>query len=152
MQTGSIISPKMYRKYIKPRHKQLIDFIHSRTKARVFLHSCGSVYNLIPDLIDIGVDILSPVQFTATNMELVRLKKEFGKDLSFWGGGVDTQQVLPFASLEEIRDSVRRNIDILAPGGGFVFVPVHNIQSDIAPERIRAVYETILEERDYPIA
>jgi uroporphyrinogen decarboxylase len=152
MQTGSIISPKMYRKYIKPRHKILFDFIHSKTKAKVFLHSCGSVYNLIPDLIEIGVDILSPVQFTAANMDLARLKQEFGKDMTFWGGGVDTQGVLPFGSLGEIRDNVRRNIDILAPGGGFVFVPVHNIQADIAPEKIQAVYETILEWRDYPIS
>jgi uroporphyrinogen decarboxylase len=144
MQTGSIISPKMYRRYVKPRHKQLFDFIRSKTNAKIFLHSCGSVYNLIPDLIEIGVDILSPVQFTAANMELVRLKKEFGKDLTFWGGGVDTQQVLPYGSLEEIRDSVRRNIDILADGGGFVFVPVHNIQADISPERIQAVYGTAL--------
>jgi len=152
MQTGSIISPRMYRQFIKPLHKKLFDFIHSKTNAKIFLHSCGSVYNLIPDLIEIGVDILSPVQFTAANMDLGRLKKEFGKDLSFWGGGVNTQRVLPFGSLDEIKDDVRRNIEILAPGGGFVFVPVHNIQADIAPERIRAVYETILEVRDYPIS
>ena len=151
MQTGSIISPRMYRKFIKPRHKQLFDFIHSKTKAKLFLHSCGSVYNLIPDLIDIGVEILSPVQFTAANMDLARLKKEFGNDLTFWGGGVDTQQVLPHGSLQEIRDNVRRNIDILAPGGGFVFVPVHNIQAAISPERVQAVYETVLEKHLYPL-
>ncbi len=152
MQTGEIISPKMYRKFIKPRHKQLIDFIRSRTRAKFFLHSCGSVYHLIPDLIEIGVEILSPVQFTAANMDLARLKGEFGKDLTFWGGGVDTQQVLPNASLSEIRDHVSQNIDILAPGGGFVFVPVHNIQADISPTRIQAVYETALEKRTAPIA
>lgn len=152
MQTGPVISPKMYRQYVKPRHKQLFDFIHSRTNAKVFLHSCGSVYSLIPDLIEIGVDILSPVQISAAHMDLPTLKKEFGKDLTFWGGGVDTQKVLPHASLEEIRDSVRRNIDILAPGGGFVFVPVHNIQADISPERIMAVYDTALQHRGYPIA
>jgi uroporphyrinogen decarboxylase len=149
MQTGSIISPKMYRQFIKPRHKQLFDFIHSKTKAKVFLHSCGSVYNLIPDLIDVGVEILSPVQFTAARMDLARLKKEFGNDLTFWGGGVDTQHVLPRGTLQDIQDDVRRNIDILAPGGGFVFVPVHNIQADITPERIQAVYQTALEKRLY---
>jgi uroporphyrinogen decarboxylase len=149
MQTGSIISPKMYRQFIKPRHKQLFDFIHSKTKAKVFLHSCGSVYNLIPDLIDAGVEILSPVQFTAARMDLARLKKEFGHDLTFWGGGVDTQHVLPHGTLQDIQDDVRRNIDILAPGGGFVFVPVHNIQADITPERIQAVYQTALEKRLY---
>jgi len=149
MQTGTIISPKMYRKFIKPRHKQLFDFIHSKTKAKVFLHSCGSVYDLIPDLIEIGVDILSPVQFSAAKMGLAGLKKDFGKDLTFWGGGVDTQRVLPFGSLDEIKDQVSCNFDIMAPGGGFVFVPVHNIQSDIAPERIQAVYETALAKRKY---
>jgi len=151
MQTGSIISPRMYRKFIKPRHKQLFNFIRSKTKAKIFLHSCGSVYNLIPDLIETGVEILSPVQFTAANMDLARLKKDFGNDLTFWGGGVDTQQVLPHASLQEIRDNVSRNIDILAPGGGFVFVPVHNIQADIIPERIEAVYQTAIERRRYPL-
>ena len=149
MQTGTIISPKMYRRFIKPRHKQLFDFIRSKTKAKIFLHSCGSVYDHIPDLIEAGVEILSPVQFTAAKMDLARLKKDFGKELTFWGGGVDTQQVLPFGSLDEIRDQVSGNFDILAPGGGFVFVPVHNIQSDIAPERIQAVYETALAKRKY---
>jgi uroporphyrinogen decarboxylase len=149
MQTRTIISPKMYRKYIKPRHKQLFDFIHSKTKAKVFLHSCGSVYDLIPDLIEVGVDILSPVQFTAAKMDLATLKKDFGKELTFWGGGVDTQRVLPEGSLQEIRDQVSRNFDIMAPGGGFVFVPVHNIQSDITPERIAAVYDTALAKRHY---
>jgi uroporphyrinogen decarboxylase len=151
MQTGSIISPRMYRKYIKPRHTQLFNFIRSKTKAKIFLHSCGSVYNLIPDLIEAGVEILSPVQFTAANMDLARLKKDFGKDLTFWGGGVDTQQVLPHASLQEIRKSVSRSIDIMAPGGGFVFVPVHNIQADITPERIEAVYQTAIQKRHYPL-
>ncbi len=150
MQTGPIISPRMYRKYIKPRHKQLFDFIHSRTQAKVFLHSCGSVYRLIPDLIEIGVEILSPVQFSAADMNLAGLKREFGSALTFWGGGVDTQQVLPRGSLAEIREQVRRNIDILAPGGGFVFVPVHNIQADISPERIQAVYDTAHEAGSYP--
>jgi uroporphyrinogen decarboxylase len=149
MQTGSIISPRMYRKYIKPRHKQLFDFIHSKTKAKVFLHSCGSVYNLIPDLIEVGVDILSPVQISAAEMDMARLKREFGQQLTFWGGGIDTQQVLPKGSLQEIRDAVSRSFDILAPGGGFVFVPVHNIQADISPERIRAVYDTALQKRCY---
>jgi uroporphyrinogen decarboxylase len=132
---------------IKPRHKQLFDFIHSKTKAKIFLHSCGSVYDLIPDLIEAGVEILSPVQFTAAKMDLERLKREFGSDLTFWGGGVDTQHLLPHGSLEQIKDQVSRIFDIMAPGGGFVFVPVHNIQADIAPERIQAVYETALSKR-----
>jgi uroporphyrinogen decarboxylase len=149
MQTGSIISPKMYRKFIKPRHKQLFDFIRSKSNAKIFLHSCGSVFDLIPDFIEAGVDILSPVQFTAANMDLEKLKKTFGKDLTFWGGGVDTQQMLPRGSIAEIKDQVSRIFDILAPGGGFVFVPVHNIQADISPERSHAVYETALVKRAY---
>jgi uroporphyrinogen decarboxylase len=149
MQLSPWISPTMYRQYIKPRHKKLFDFIRSKTKAKIFLHSCGSVHDLIPDLIEAGVEILSPVQVSASKMDLQRLKKDFGKDICFWGGGVDTQQVLPNATLQELKDHVSRTFDIMAPGGGWVFVPVHNIQSDIAPERIEAVYQTALQKRKY---
>lgn len=149
MQTGPIISPKTYRKLIKPRHKQLIDMIHTKTSARIFMHCCGSVYDLLPDLIETGVEILNPVQVSAAKMDLALLKREFGDQITFWGGGVDTQQVLPYARLAEIREHVRRAFDILAPGGGFVFAPVHNIQADIAPERVLAVYEAALENRIY---
>ncbi len=148
-QIGPWISPSMYRQWIKPRHKALFDFIRSRTKAKIFLHSCGSVYDLIPDLIDIGVDALSPVQVSAAKMELTRLKKDFGKEICFWGGGVDTQNVLPNASIAELKDHVKRTIEVMAPGGGFVWVPVHNIQSDISPEKIDAIYQTVLENRKY---
>ena len=149
MQTTTIISPEMYRKFIKPRHKKLYDFIKTRTKAKIFLHSCGSVYDLIPDFIEEGVDILSPVQFTAGKMDLVNLKRDFGKDITFWGAGIDTQHVLPEGSLQEIKDQVNRVFDIMAPGGGFVFVPVHNIQANIQPERIVTVYDTAREKRIY---
>jgi uroporphyrinogen decarboxylase len=149
MQTGPIISPNTYRKLIKPLHKQLIDLIHTKTRAKIFMHCCGSVYDLLPDLIETGVEILNPVQVSAAKMDLRRLKHDFGDQLTFWGGGVDTQQVLPYASLPEIREHVRRAFDILAPGGGFVFAPVHNLQADITPERIQAVYETALECRKY---
>ena len=149
MQTGTILSPEMYRKYIKPLHKRLYDFIKTKTKAKIFLHSCGSVYDLIPDFIEEGVDILSPVQFTAARMDLASLKRDFGKSIAFWGGGVDTQHVLPGGSIQEIRDQVSRVFDIMAPGGGFVFVPVHNIQADVSPERIQAVYETAALKRSY---
>jgi uroporphyrinogen decarboxylase len=151
MQTGTIISPKMYRKFIKPLHKRLYDFIKTRTKAKIFLHSCGSVRDFIPDFIEEGVDILSPVQFTAAKMDLAGLKRDFGREITFWGGGVDTQHVLPNASLQEIKDQVSQIFDIMAPGGGFVFVPVHNIQADIRPERIQAVYETARMKRHYSV-
>jgi len=149
MQTSTIISPEMYRRFIKPRHKQLFGFIRSKTQARIFLHSCGSVYDLIPDLIESGVEILSPVQFTAAKMDLASLKKDFGGELTFWGGGTDTQHFLPRASVAQIRDQVSMIFDIMAPGGGFVFVPVHNIQADIAPESVDAIYQTALEKRKY---
>lgn len=149
MQTSLIMSPALYRRFIKPCHKRIFDFIHGKTKAKVFLHSCGSVYDIIPDLIEIGVDILNPIQRSAAKMDVVKLKKEFGKELCFWGGGIDTQQFLPTASLAEIEAEVKRTIDILAPGGGFVFVPTHNIQPDISPERFDKVYSTALRYRDY---
>lgn len=148
-QIGPWISPTMYRKWIKPRHKALFDFIRTKTKAKILLHSCGSVYDYIPDLIEIGVDALNPVQVSAAKMDLVRLKRDFGKDLCFWGGGVDTQNVLPNASIAELKDHVKKVLEIMAPGGGFVWVPVHNIQSDISPEKIDAVYQTVLENRRY---
>jgi len=148
-QIGPWISPKMYREWIKPRHKELFDFIRSKTNAKIFLHSCGSVYDLIPDLIEIGVEVLNPVQVTAAKMDLKTLKEDFGKDICFWGGGVDTQEILPNASLEELKDHVKETIDIMAPGGGFIWVPVHNIQSDIPPEKIDAAYQTVLDNRKY---
>jgi uroporphyrinogen decarboxylase len=149
MQTGTYVSPGMYRKLIKPRQRKLFDFIHSKTHAKIFYHSCGSVYDIIPDLIEIGVDALNPVQRSAARMDIVTLKKEFGQDISFWGGGVDIQQFLPFASLEEIEEEVKRTMDIMAPGGGFVFVPSHNIQADVTPDRIDAMYQAALKYRDY---
>jgi uroporphyrinogen decarboxylase len=149
MQTSTILSPEMYRKFIKPLHKKLFDFIKSKTKAKIFLHSCGSVYDLIPDFMEEGVDIISPVQYTAAKMDLTRLKRDFGNDIVFWGGGVDTQHILPDGEINEIEDEVKRVFDIMAPDGGFVFVPVHNIQADIHPERVRVVYETAAVKRKY---
>jgi uroporphyrinogen decarboxylase len=149
MQTGPVMSPAIYRKMIKPRHKALVDFIRSKTTARVFMHCCGSVYDLLPELIEIGIDIISPVQISAARMDPARLKREYGDQIVFWGGGVDTQRMLPYGSLEQIRDQVKAMFDVFAPGGGFVFVPVHNIQADISPERILAVYDTALEKRAY---
>jgi uroporphyrinogen decarboxylase len=152
MQGSLYISPALYRKFIKPRQKRMFDFIHSHTRAKVFYHSCGSVYDVIPDFIEIGVDALNPIQRSAAKMDIATLKKEFGRELSFWGGGIDVQQVLPFASLQEIEDEVNRTIDIMAPGGGYVFVPSHNIQPDVSPDRLCRVYETALKRRSYPIA
>jgi uroporphyrinogen decarboxylase len=147
MQHSTYISPEMYRKFVKPRQKRLFDFIHSKTDAKVFYHSCGSVYDVIPDFIEIGVDILNPIQRSAAKMDITVLKKEFGQDLCFWGGGIDVQQVLPFASPEEIEQDIKHTMEIMAPGGGYVFVPSHNVQADVSPERFHAAYESALKYR-----
>lgn len=148
-QLGMLISPSAYRKIIKPRHKRLFDFIHSHTKAKILLHSCGSIRPIIPDLIEIGVDILNPVQVSARDMDSAELKKEFGKDLVFWGGGVDTQYVLGSGTPQQVKDEVRRRIDDLAPGGGFVFATVHNIQANVPPQNIIAMWEAVREFGNY---
>jgi uroporphyrinogen decarboxylase len=140
--TSLLISPQMYRKYLKPRHTELFSFIKNHSRASMFLHSCGAIYPLIPDFIETGVDILNPVQVSATNMgDGHKLKQEFGKDITFWGGGVNTQSILPRGSLKEIKEEVRRRIGEFAPGGGYVFAAVHNIQPDVPPENIVAMLE-----------
>ena len=142
MQDGPQISPKTYAEIFKPRHKKLFDYVHKNTDWKVFLHSCGSIYQLLPNLIEAGVDIINPVHINAANMEPERLKNEFGDEIVFWGGGCDTQETLPQGSPEEIVEEVKENIDAFAPGGGFVFTPVHNVQPDISPEKIDLLYKT----------
>ena len=147
-----LISPATYRRMVKPLHKQLFDFIHARTKAKIFFHSCGSIRPVIPDLIEIGVDILNPVQVSATGMDSAELKREFGKDIVFWGGGVDTQRVFGSGTPQEVSDDVRRRIDDLAPGGGFVFATVHNIQGNVPAQNIMAMWDTLQQYGKYPLA
>lgn len=142
-QKGTWISIEMYRQYIKPRQKELFSFIKKKTDAKIYLHSCGSIYDLIPDLIEVGVEILNPVQVSAAKMDTKRLKQEFGKDLVFWGGGIDTQRVLPYGSKEEVEEEVKKRIEDLAPGGGFVFATVHCIQPDVPPENVVTMLETL---------
>ena len=139
-----MISPQSYLEVIKPRQKRLFEAIKSRTKAKLFYHGCGAVFDLIPHLIEIGVDIINPVQVSAEGMDSKRLKAAYGKDVTFWGGGVDTQGVLPFGTPDEVRDEVKRRIDDFAPGGGFVFATVHNIQAFVPPENIEAAFDTAL--------
>jgi uroporphyrinogen decarboxylase len=146
-----LISPRMYRRIVKPLHKELFDFIHARTDAKLFFHSCGSIRPVIQDLIEIGVDILNPVQVSATGMDSAELKAEFGKDIVFWGGGIDTQRVLGEGTPEEVRADTRLRIHDLAPGGGFVFATVHNIQGNVPPENIMAMWQTLQEFGTYPI-
>ncbi len=135
------ISPQMYRRFFKPRHRLIYERVKKRPGIHLFLHSCGAIADLLPDLIEIGVEIINPVQTSARGMEPERLKREFGKDLTFWGGGCDTQRVLPLGTVEEIDDHVRRRIEVLAPGGGFVFTQVHNIMPHVPPQNIVAMVE-----------
>jgi uroporphyrinogen decarboxylase len=144
-QNGPLISPDTYRRMIKPKDKKLVDAVRRKTEAKIFYHCCGACHDFIPDLIEIGVDILNPVQVAARDMDTWQLKKEFGKDISFWGGGVDTQRILPYGTPQQVRDEVKRRIDDLAPGGGFVFATVHNIQNDVSPENIMTMVETLRE-------
>jgi uroporphyrinogen decarboxylase len=148
-QHAPLISPDMYRKLVKPRHRQLFQFIHEHSRAKIMLHSCGSIRPLIPDLIEIGVDILNPVQVSAADMDSADLKREFGRELAFWGGGVETQHVLPFGTPQEVRDDVRRRLDDLMPGGGYVFNPVHNIQAGVPACNIMAMWEAYREHGIY---
>jgi len=141
-QNSPLMSPRTYQRLIRPRHQRLFTFIKQQAPVKVFYHTCGAVKKLIPDLIDAGIDILNPVQISAAGMDLGELKREFGRDLVFWGGGVDTQRVLGTAGPEEIRAHVRKNIETLAPGGGFVFATVHDIQANVPPENIMAMWET----------
>jgi uroporphyrinogen decarboxylase len=142
MQTGPLISPKLYRRLIKPRHKELYDFIHSRTEAKIMHHTCGSVFPLVQDLIDVGVDILNPIQTSAQGMDPAALKQEFGEQLVFHGG-IDVQQILPFATPERVREEVKRIVAILGQEGGYILAPSHNIQADVPPKNVLAMYEAI---------
>jgi uroporphyrinogen decarboxylase len=142
-QDGWLISPRTYRKVIKPKQKRLVEAIKKKTNAKLFYHSCGATYDLVPDLIDLGFDILNPVQVSAQGMDTRRLKAAYGKDITFWGS-VDTQQVLPFGTPEQVVDEVKHRIDDLAPGGGFVFAAVHNIQAYTPPANIVAMFDTAL--------
>jgi uroporphyrinogen decarboxylase len=144
-QKGPLFRPEFYRSMVKPRHKRLVQYIRSRTKAKIWYHTCGACAGYIPDLLDNGIDILNPVQISAKDMVPVDLKARFGDRLVFWGGGIDSQHVLPTASPETIREHVRRNLEAWKPGGGYVFNNVHNIQAAVPPENIVAMYDAAYE-------
>jgi uroporphyrinogen decarboxylase len=144
MQSGPQFSAETYREFFKPRHK----ILWNRAKElcpgiKVSLHCCGSVYDLLPDMIEAGLDAINPVQFTTKNMEVDRLKREFGRDLVFWGGGCDTQNILRNAKPEEVANHVKRQVEILSPGGGFVYQQVHNILADVPAENILAMFKAV---------
>ena len=140
-QNSLFLSPGMYRTMIKPYQKELIDHIKERTQAKVLMHSCGAVRPLLPDFIELGIDIIQPVQVSAAGMDTRMLKQEFGDRLCFWGGGCDSQHVLPHGTVDDVRAEVERRMSDLAPGGGFVFSPVHNVQFDVPPQNIVAMFD-----------
>ncbi len=144
---GPFMSPATYRKLFKPRHKLMVDYVKTHSQMHPFLHSCGSIYRLLPDLIEAGFEVINPVQTNTSDMQPERLKREFGQSLTFWGGGCDTRHILNRGTPEQVKDDVRRNIEILSPGGGFVFNTIHNIMPDVQPENVVAMFEAVDEYR-----
>ncbi|MFO0930879.1 MAG: uroporphyrinogen decarboxylase family protein [Gemmataceae bacterium] len=144
-QRGPFISVAAYRDLFKPFHKQVNDLIHSRSRWRTFIHSCGSIYQLLPDFIEAGFDVLNPVQCSAAEMDAPRLKREFGKDIVFWGGGVDTQKTLAFGTPDEVYREVRDRIALFNRDGGFVFNSVHNVQGNSPLENVEAMFRALRE-------
>jgi len=150
-QKGLMISPGVFNELVAPYYRRIWQWVHAHTSWKVFFHSCGGIYPIIDTLINSGVDILNPVQVTAAGMDAGRLKREFGDRVCFWGGGIDTQTVLPFGTPDEVRRQVRERIRVLGPGGGFVFATVHNIQGDVPVENVLALIEAVHEFGHYPL-
>lgn len=144
-QNGPLFNPAIYRRLVKPRHKQLVQYIRSRTAAKIWYHTCGACQEYIPEIIDNGAQILNPVQISARGMDPVELKRRFGREIAFWGGGVDAQHILPRGTPEQVAANVRANLTALMPGGGYVFNNVHNIQGEVPPENVVALFDTAYE-------
>lgn len=145
MDNGPFMRPETYRRFFKPRHAQLCAFVTSHSRMHTFLHSCGSIHELMPDLIEAGFEVFNPVQTACRDMDPARLKREFGRDVTFWGGGCDTRHVLNHGTPAEVRAHVLERMDIFAPGGGFVFNTVHNILPDVPAPNIVALYDAVRE-------
>jgi uroporphyrinogen decarboxylase len=150
-QKGPAIRPSIYRNLIKPRHRKLYQFIKSKADVKLCYHSCGSVVPFIDDLVEMGVDILTPVQVSAADMNTKRLKNDFGDRISFLGG-VDTQRVMPFGTVDDVRDEVKRRVEDLAPAGGYILGAVHNIQPEVPPENILAMFDAARKYGSYPLS
>jgi len=144
-QDGPLFNPVLYRRLVKPRHKRLVQYIKSRTRAKIWYHTCGACADLIPDLVDNGAEILNPVQISARNMKPEVLKRQFGGEICFWGGGVDAQHILPSGTPAEVAENVRNNLNAFMPGGGYVFNNVHNVQGEVPAENLLAMYDTAYE-------
>ena len=150
-QKGEQFGVDTFMEVIQPAYARVCGWMRRHSRMKSFLHSCGSLYHLIPGLIDAGLDCLNPVQTSAANMDPRRLKREFGGRIVFWGGGCDTQHVLWREPPEAVAEHVRERIEIFAPGGGFIFCPVHNIQANVPPENIVAMYDAVARHGAYPI-
>ena len=146
-QKGPIVSPETFANLFKPYYKRVNDWIHENTEWKIMFHSCGGIVPLLDHFYEMGVDILNPVQTSATGMDPVMLKEKYGKKFTFWGGGIDTQKVLPFGTPEEVKKQVKERFRIFSPGGGFVFNSIHNIQAGIPVKNILAMFEAIKEAR-----
>jgi len=148
---GPQISPQIFREFYKHRYEEVIGYIKRHSKAYIFFHSCGSIFPLIKELIDVGIDILNPVQISAKGMDPERLKKEYGEQITFWGGGADNQHILPLAKPEEVAEHVKKLIKIFAPKGGFVYAQIHNINPPTPAENVLTAFKTAYEYGKYPI-
>jgi uroporphyrinogen decarboxylase len=142
---GPFMDPDIYRRLFKPRHRMLCDYAHSHSGMHTFIHSCGSIDQVIPDLIEAGIEILNPVQTSCRGMEPERLKREFGKDVAFWGGGIDTRVVLNHGTAAEVRRQVLERLEIFGRGGGYVFNTIHNILPDVPPQNVVALFDAVAE-------
>ncbi len=150
-QRGPMMKLDVYREFVLPGHKAIFETVHNNSNAAIFFHTDGAVQTLLPELIDAGMDCFNTVQTDAADMDAMELKRKFGKNVTFWGGGVDTHRVMPFATPEQVREDVRRRIKIFGPGGGYVFSSIHNILGDVPPQNILAAVDAILEFGHYPI-
>jgi uroporphyrinogen decarboxylase len=141
MQDRPLLRPELYRRAVKPYHTRLFRFARRHCDACLLLHSDGAIAPFLPDFIDMGIDAVNPLQISAAGMNPAQLKREFGQDLTFWGGGCDSQTVLPFGTPQQVSGEVKRRIDELAPGGGYVFGPIHNIQAEVPPQNIASLFQ-----------
>ena len=146
---GPLISPDIYRELFKDSHKKVNDFVHENSNTKIFFHYCGSIYKLMPDIIEANFDIINPIQTTAKDMEPENLKKEFRKDIIFWGGCCDVRKVLPRGTVKEVEEDVKKKISILGEDGGLIFAPEHNIMADVPPENIISMLEAAYEYGKY---
>ncbi len=148
-QQAPLISPKVYRNLFKPFHIRINEWIHANTAWKTFIHSCGSIWKLLDDIVDAGFDALNPVQTSAAAMEPAALKERYGDRITFWGGGIDTQHTLPFGTPADVRSMVRERLEVFGRGGGFVFNPIHNVQAGVPVENLLALYDAVTEFRSY---